>query len=1081
VILYSGLEQRHMATEAARKDLRDLVHHTSLYQERVVEGVRQTLFILAELPAVRRQDGAVCSAVFARVIEKQKIYGNISAINLQGMPFASAIPQPPRSLLGRSHFEGALKSREFAIGEYGIGRASGKATIHFGYPVIVDGVVQGVVSASVVLDYLNTLVAKTKIPPGAMVTVIDRDAAILARHPQPEQWVGKRMPEAEIVKIVLAKEEGTAEAAGIDGVPCLFAFSPLEVGSHDLLVYAGVPLKTIYAAANRTLTRNLLALGGVAVLALVAAWMLGQFFLIGRTKILVNQAQQFAGGDLRVRSGLSYDDGEFGQLARSFDEMAATLQQRQESLRESEAKYRTLVEQLPAIIFTIAPDEARTLLYVSPPAEGLLGVSPAEYLADPALWISQVHPDDRDRVLAEIEASFSTLTPLVDEIRMQSRSGTYVRFHAQAMPVPDPSGRTLYLQGILMDITLRKEAEGALRRAEAALEERERFLSSIFESIQDGISIIDNDLNIIRVNRAKERDHAYAIPLVGKKCYEVFHEADEPCAICPVRRTFNTGKADQEVVSAKVAGKAGGRYLNLRTFPIIDTTSGKITGVVEYSRDITEQAQAEEALKESEQRFRDIADNLAEWVWEVDLEGKLTYSSPAVEQLLGYKLETVLGQQYFDFFHPDERQELKEQALALFVTKQNFRDFISPNLHRNGEIVWLSTSGVAVLDAQGNFLGYRGANVDITERRKSQEALEIANTRLKALLDEADERNRAMALLNDMVDVLQSCRTSAEAFEAIGHFVPRFFPIDAGALYLLRNSKNLLSSVIVWGQPPPSEEMFPPDDCWAIRGGRVHRVDDPASALLCKHVPLTGTLATGYLCVPLMAQGASLGIFHIRFLSCATGGREAGELEAKQRLAVAIAENLSLALANLKLRETLQNQAILDPLTGLYNRRYLEETMDRELHRARRQKTQLGVVMIDLDHFQDFNDTFGHAAGDALLIALANVITTGIRAEDIACRYEGEKFLLIMPGASLPAVRERAENVRQAAKGLQVKYQDQLLKSTTISLGVAIFPDHGLTADEVIAAADAALYRAKQAGRDQVEIARLNSPGAAAL
>ena len=256
--------------------------------------------------------------------------------------------------------------------------------------------------------------------------------------------------------------------------------------------------------------------------------------------------------------------------------------------------------------------------------------------------------------------------------------------------------------------------------------------------------------------------------------------------------------------------------------------------------------------------------------------------------------------------------------------------------------MWLSLTGVPIFDDQGKFLGYRGSGMDTTERRKSQEALEIANTQLKALLEEADERNRSMALLNDMVDVLQSCRTSAEAFEAIGHFVPRFFPIDAGALYLLRDSKNLLSSVTVWGQPPPSEEMFPPDDCWAVRGGRVHQVDDPASALLCKHVPLTGTLATGYLCVPLMAQGTSLGIFHIRFLSCATQGREAGGLEAKQRLAVAIAENLSLALANLKLRETLQNQAIHDPLTGLYNRRYLEETMDRELHRARRQQTPWG-------------------------------------------------------------------------------------------------------------------------------------------
>jgi C4-dicarboxylate-specific signal transduction histidine kinase len=210
VILYSGLEQRRMAAEAAQKDVLDLVQHASLYQERVVEGVRQMLFTLAELPAVRQQNAAVASAIFARIVAKQKIYGNISAINLQGMPFASALPQPPRSQLGRSHFEQALKTRGFAIGEYGIGRASGKPTIHFGYPVIDNGVVQGVVSASIVLDYLNTLVARSQLPTGAMLTVIDRDGTILARHPQ-EQWVGKRVPEAEIVKIVLAKEEGIAE------------------------------------------------------------------------------------------------------------------------------------------------------------------------------------------------------------------------------------------------------------------------------------------------------------------------------------------------------------------------------------------------------------------------------------------------------------------------------------------------------------------------------------------------------------------------------------------------------------------------------------------------------------------------------------------------------------------------------------------------------------------------------------------------------------------------------------------------------------------------------------------------------
>ena len=263
VILYSGLEQRRMAAEAAKKDVLDMVHHASLYQERVVEGVRQMLFTLAELPAVRQQDGAVSSAIFARILAKQKIYGNISAVDRQGKVFASARPQPgpASSDAGRSHFERALKTRDFAIGEFGIGRTSGKPTLHFAYPVLDHGVVQGVVSVSVILDYLNTLVARTQMPAGSMLTIIDRDGTILARYPQ-EQWVGKRLPEVEIIKIVLARGEGVAEAVGIDGVHCLFAFTPLGVGSHDLLVYAGVPLKTVYAEAHRTLYRNFLALGG---------------------------------------------------------------------------------------------------------------------------------------------------------------------------------------------------------------------------------------------------------------------------------------------------------------------------------------------------------------------------------------------------------------------------------------------------------------------------------------------------------------------------------------------------------------------------------------------------------------------------------------------------------------------------------------------------------------------------------------------------------------------------------------------------------------------------------------------------
>jgi diguanylate cyclase (GGDEF)-like protein len=183
-------------------------------------------------------------------------------------------------------------------------------------------------------------------------------------------------------------------------------------------------------------------------------------------------------------------------------------------------------------------------------------------------------------------------------------------------------------------------------------------------------------------------------------------------------------------------------------------------------------------------------------------------------------------------------------------------------------------------------------------------------------------------------------------------------------------------------------------------------------------------------------------------------------------LALTVAEDLALALANLRLRETLRSQAIRDPLTGLFNRRYLEETMEREINRVKRQRTSLGVIMMDLDHFKQYNDTFGHSAGDELLSALGILLKSHIRGEDIACRYGGEEFLLILPGASMEIALERAESLRLAVKEIHLHYSG--LKPTTLSLGVAVYPDHGDNGLQLIQSADAALYRAKNAGRDRV-------------
>jgi diguanylate cyclase (GGDEF)-like protein len=216
----------------------------------------------------------------------------------------------------------------------------------------------------------------------------------------------------------------------------------------------------------------------------------------------------------------------------------------------------------------------------------------------------------------------------------------------------------------------------------------------------------------------------------------------------------------------------------------------------------------------------------------------------------------------------------------------------------------------------------------------------------------------------------------------------------------------------------------------------------------------------------MIAQNDILGLIYIEF-----PGGKAAISDTKRLLAQSLAEQIALALANLKLRETLRHQSIRDPLTGLYNRRHLEESMQRELARAQRKQSPLAVVMLDVDHFKRFNDTFGHDAGDLVLQAMGRVLREQLRASDVPCRYGGEEFVLLLPDATFEATKQRAESLRLAVQALSINQNGQPLGPISISLGIAMYPQHGDTVENLIPAADAALYRAKRGGRNRLEIA----------
>jgi len=362
----------------------------------------------------------------------------------------------------------------------------------------------------------------------------------------------------------------------------------------------------------------------------------------------------------------------------------------------------------------------------------------------------------------------------------------------------------------------------------------------------------------------------------------------------------------------------------------------------------------------------------------------------------------------------------------------------------------------------GTGLVTAGLGIPLERKRRMEQLLQErlqSNLELLELNAQLKQANEEITLLGKMIDMLQACYSLEEAYTTINLLVQQLFPDVSGVLYRLNASGNLLEVEISWGDQATSKLLFLPHDCWAIRCSRKHLFANANIDLSCPHC--SQGIPHESLCLPLMAQRETLGMLYLSF--------KPGQLtKAKQQLAVTVADHIALAISNLKLRSTLQNQSIRDPLTGLFNRRYLEEFLERELLRSQSHQQPLAAVMLDADHFKRFNDTFGHDAGDAVLRSLAICLEKNIRSTDIACRYGGEEFTLILPETSLEDTRERAEQLRQQIKLLNIKHVGQPLGKITVSMGVACFPEHGLTTEALLRAADEALYRAKKAGRDRV-------------
>jgi diguanylate cyclase (GGDEF)-like protein/PAS domain S-box-containing protein len=391
---------------------------------------------------------------------------------------------------------------------------------------------------------------------------------------------------------------------------------------------------------------------------------------------------------------------------------------------------------------------------------------------------------------------------------------------------------------------------------------------------------------------------------------------------------------------------------------------------------------------------------------------------------------------------------------------------------KDGHILHLALHGVPLL-VDGKIRGAYLIYEDVSERIRASEAQKQHAESMDRLVKELELRTKQTTSLNEMGALLACSGSVKEACTVVATSVQKLLPdAHSGALYLFRSSRDLIEAAVRWGKTDVSAPTFPPEACWSLRRGQPHWSGLAGNSVACQH--LTARSTTESLCVPMVAQGNTIGVLHLEFENAELRhDSDTDSLrDARQRLAVSAASQIALSLASLQLRETLREQSIRDPLTGLFNRRFLEESFERELLTASRKKQAVAVLFLDLDHFKRFNDTFGHAAGDMVLQSLADVFRNFFRASDICCRYGGEEFAILLPESASHDAAIRAEALRSEVKNLRLQFRKQLLGPLTLSVGVAAFPEHGSTAAELLKIADQCLYESKARGRDVVTVAQ---------
>ncbi|MFH1228236.1 MAG: PAS domain S-box protein [Planctomycetota bacterium] len=435
-------------------------------------------------------------------------------------------------------------------------------------------------------------------------------------------------------------------------------------------------------------------------------------------------------------------------------------------------------------------------------AQQLTGYS-LDNLKGKPIWSEFTPPDEIEKVKAMFVGlkNAKSIEPMERVWKSKTGQDRWIRWSANI--ILNDSNEVEYIIGTGIDLTSQKEAENTLRN-------NETFLNSVFSSIQDGVSVLDNDYNILKVNRSMEKWYEHAMPLVGKKCYQAYHLREKPCEICPTRKTLETNQPAFEVVpKTGLKGKIVG-WQGLYTFPLMNNVTSKQLGVIEYVRDISKEKQVEEDLKESEEKYRTIIENANDIIWTLDINGNFTFANRQAEITTGHNLESWIGKSFTPLVHPNDVtivNETAEKVLAGESQQLTIRLY-----NRNGVLITAAINAAPIYK-KGVVAGMVCFGRDITARKMMEDALHQSEKRYRILAETAQD----IIFIVDYNGVVQYVNTCAanvlrkNQAELIGKNIGDLFPVETGSRF-----KTNIQKVFDSGQPLyiRDQTKYPTGEVW---------------------------------------------------------------------------------------------------------------------------------------------------------------------------------------------------------------------------------------------------------------------------